>query len=360
MAATDGGIDIMLDLNLDFDEDIILETDGVLRDRNGRITFLRKMILTNKNIIYVTSEKSGGIFSKAVDVADKTPLSEIKVINDHVLARQIKRDIFQYILQIQFCGGTEEYTYGDGSKKITKRWIDELNSLIGNNQSQSSSESSNAYQARNPVDSTYGFVPQKQPQKSVNYCENCGTRIAPGANFCTECGFPVGNEAATVTSTKKPETDQCGHQMEDRDDNSVQNLQRQLREIENRSPQAISFDSIVKVFMGIENPEPTLSSKKVKLIRNFPIPNTIEEIADFVILAAGNINVNLSKESFGNNLGRTFREQTVDERSVSDAWIGKLQQAYQKAEIFFPEDPIFEKIKQIYMEKMKELNMSKK
>lgn len=83
----------MVDLNLDFDEGVILETEGVHRSANGgRSTYVKNMLLTNKNIIYVTSQKTGGMFSKSVDVVDKVPLSEVKVINGQVLASQKKTD----------------------------------------------------------------------------------------------------------------------------------------------------------------------------------------------------------------------------------------------------------------------------
>ena len=53
---------------------------------------------------------------------------------------------------------------------------------------------------------------------------------------------------------------------------------------------------------------------------------TIDEIAEFVILASTNINVRLSKKSW---LGKTGPDSM--EKNLSDAWIGKLEQAYQKA-----------------------------
>ena len=93
------------------------------------------------------------------------------------------------------------------------------------------------------------------------------------------------------------------------------------------------------------------------MIKSFPIPNTIEEITEFVILAAGNIDVNLSRVSLGNKWGRLGNDYKANERGISDAWVGKLQQAYQKAELSFSDIQIFEKIKEIYTKKMTELNM---
>lgn len=124
----------MADYNLDFDEGIIIETEGVHRSGNGGNSYIKKMLLTNKNIIYVTSQKTGGMFSKSVDVVDKIPLSEVKVINGQVFVTQKKTDLFEYALQIQFVSGIEEYSYSEGSKKITNQWVSELHRLLGNGQ----------------------------------------------------------------------------------------------------------------------------------------------------------------------------------------------------------------------------------
>ena len=80
---------------------------------------------------------------------------------------------------------------------------------------------------------------------------------------------------------------------------------------------------------------------------------------EFVILAAGNIDVGLSKVSLGNKLGRAGNDLKANERAVSDAWVGKLQQAYQKAELMFSDMPVFKKVQEVYMSKMQELNMLK-
>lgn len=65
------------------------------------------------------------------------------------------------------------------------------------------------------------------------------------------------------------------------------------------------------------------------MIRNFPIPNTKEDIIEFMILASSNI------------LGE-------DERDIYEAWLAKFEQAYQKALILFAGDPDIVRIQQIY------------
>ena len=152
----------------------------------------------------------------------------------------------------------------------------------------------------------------------------------------------------------------CGHQVTDRAaSSSVQRLVSELMVIENSRRQKNALDDLVQSFTGTGSEEAAISSKKVTLIKNFPIPNTIEEISEFIILAAGNIDVGLSKVSLGNKFGRSGNDFKANERGISDAWVGKLQQAYQKAELMFSDMPIFKKIQEVYISKMRELNMLK-
>lgn len=89
------------------------------------------------------------------------------------------------------------------------------------------------------------------------------------------------------------------------------------------------------------------------LIRTFPIPNTVDEIYEFMLLATTNINVKVSK----NTVWSKFENSGSSEKEISDAWIAKMRQAYQKAEIAFPKDPAFKHIRKIYFDKMNELKM---
>lgn len=78
--------------------------------------------------------------------------------------------------------------------------------------------------------------------------------------------------------------------------------------------------------------------KKDELIRNFYIPNTKEDIHEFFILALSNIKIG------GVN---------------TDAWMVKLEQAYQKAELSFSNSQEFERLKTLY-EKAQSMNRANK
>lgn len=231
---------------------------------------------------------------------------------------------------------------------------------------------------------------QSTPSKKSAFCSNCGVKLNEGAKFCQNCGAAVSGNGQPAPSTrtdagtytarvqefagriiKCPNCGQpisntdvvcpaCGHQVTDRAaSSSVQRLVSELMAIENSRRQKNALDDLVQSFTGTGSEEAAISSKKVTLIKNFPIPNTIEEISEFIILAAGNIDIGLSKVSLGNKFGRSGNDFKANERGISDAWVGKLQQAYQKAELMFSDMPIFKKIQEVYTSKMRELNMLK-
>lgn len=426
----------MADYNIDFDEGIIIETEGVHRSGDGGNSYIKKMLLTNKNIIYVTSQKTGGMFSKSVDVVDKIPLSEVKVINGHVFVTQKKIDLFEYALQIQFVSNIEEYSYSEGSKKITNQWVSELNRLLGNGQpmqEQSTSKmnflgglseiassvgtmagtlgqsvSSAAKQAADQAGITYEnaraqieakkqeqaqaeaafrqtFAPQQQAQPSGGFCANCGTRLNPGTKFCPGCGTAVG--AATspsvppVPQQSNPGTRQqefagtvlkcpncgavisqttavcpeCGHRITGQAAvSSVQAFSDKLMMLETRRK-----GPGLGQMMGV-SADP-VDTQKLALIQSFPIPNTIDDIQEFMLLAIANIDVALSKNTMANRSQRKMKGSLnvniTMPRTISDAWVAKMQQAYRKAAASFPNESAFAYIKQLYVNKMTELKM---
>lgn len=69
--------------------------------------------------------------------------------------------------------------------------------------------------------------------------------------------------------------------------------------------------------------------QKVELIRNYPIPNTKEDLIEFIILALSNSNITL--DEYG------YEIATQSERALSAAWTAKLDQAMDKARLLLDE-----------------------
>lgn len=224
----------------------------------------------------------------------------------------------------------------------------------------------------------------EKKESKVMFCSNCGTKLNEGAKFCHGCGSAVG----TVTPTAPPVVEQpaqpkpqerqqeyvgtvlkcpncgavisattavcpdCGMHISGRSAvGSVQAFKDQLMQIEN---------SRVGGWGGYLLSSSTLvdpaDKKKLTLITNFPIPNSVEDIVEFILLAITNINVGLSKGKWDKRPPSQETGYTI-KRTLSNAWVAKMIQAYQKAEILFPNDPAFAKIQKIYLEKAAELKI---
>ena len=227
-------------------------------------------------------------------------------------------------------------------------------------------------------------VVEEKKEGRFMFCSNCGTKLNEGAKFCHGCGSPVGatlvtapSEPPAVPKTNPQERQQeyagtilkcpncgavisattavcpdCGMHITGRSAvGSVQAFKDQLMQIEN---------SRVGGWGGYLLSSSTLvdpaDKKKLTLITNFPIPNSVEDIVEFILLAITNINVGLSKGKWDKRPPAQETGYTI-KRTLSNAWVAKMIQAYQKAEILFPNDPAFAKIQKIYFEKAAELKI---
>ncbi len=224
----------------------------------------------------------------------------------------------------------------------------------------------------------------------VRFCSYCGKELDEGARFCKNCGLPViraDNDETTTADAREevrreepkeekiPDTEYrgnpterktvyegemhkcpncgeiinsftpfcptCGYEIRDsRSSYSVRELAAKLERISAREPPHVEEKtSVMKTLFGrdfkdddeddeVTRFEKNRAEEKVSLITNFPIPNTKEDIMEFMLLASANI----ESES-----GR-----------VKAAWKSKLKQVYSKAQIMMGDQPEFEKINQIY------------
>lgn len=204
------------------------------------------------------------------------------------------------------------------------------------------------------------------------FCMNCGQRLPEGAKFCSNCGAATG-EVKSETAQRKVVYDgevhkcpncgeivnsfvlncpSCGHELRNSASTSlVQELASKLEDLElRREPR--KRRTVKDELLRTNNLSKT-DEQIISLIRSFAIPNTKEDILEFIILASSNINVELYRE---NNL--TPENEVL--KAVSDAWIAKFEQAYRKAQFSFSETPTFTQIKEVYINKTNEINKQKK
>ena len=165
------------------------------------------------------------------------------------------------------------------------------------------------------------------------FCMNCGKQLPEGAKFCLECGTKLGDVMAE--QTPKRETTYEG------EIHKCPNCGEVLDSFVTVCP-ACSYElrgssaaSAIKEFSAKLN-SATTEYQKANIIRSFPIPNTKEDIFEFMILVSSNIDEHPNK-------------------GVFEAWIAKFEQCYEKAKLSFKQDNDFVKIQAIYERTSKEI-----
>ena len=162
------------------------------------------------------------------------------------------------------------------------------------------------------------------------FCTNCGQQVTDGAKFCANCGTPI---SQNISNTERKivfdgEIHKCPHCGE------VLKAFEMVCPICKFELRGAKSASVVKEFASkLENINSI--QKRVELIKNFYIPNTKEDIYEFFIYATSNL--------------------TASEKE-SEAWLVKLEQAYQKAKLSFNDSVEFEYLQGLYDKVIKEYN----
>ncbi len=130
---------------------------------------------------------------------------------------------------------------------------------------------------------------------------------------CPACGEIVGEKDFTCSS--------CGFELRDSTDGSIGELYRRLEEIENSRPAK-------KINKGAA--DSAIDNRKANAIQNFPIPNTKEDLIEFLVMADAN---------------SRWDDENGDSEPVSSAWRSKFNQAFNKAEMLFGNECDFERFR---------------
>ena len=158
------------------------------------------------------------------------------------------------------------------------------------------------------------------------FCTNCGQKMNEKDKFCANCGMAIAKtkfnsqtQKETTFKGKIYKCFNCGAVL----GAFISNCPfcgSELRDV-------VSSEAIRTFVMKLEKAK--IYQEKVSIIRNFPIPNTKEDILEFMILASSNMEGGLEKD-------------------LLDAWKAKIEQAYQKAYLVFKEEKEFSYVRDIY------------
>jgi uncharacterized OB-fold protein len=222
-------------------------------------------------------------------------------------------------------------------------------------------------------------------------CKNCGQQLVFGSRFCYKCGYPTNNSESKQNQANGENVSDmircpncgsnvgrldaachfCGMQIVQRNvSKSVKSFAEELARIELEEkdlteqffnkPDSFWDNSKSYEYAKFKENEKRYGSKaferKISYINSFPIPNTVEEIIEFMLLAVANIDAKYGLNCPDNVKYGKPGMLYYTEIKVATTWINKLEQAYNKASIVFPNDPVFSRIQTIYVNKMKELN----
>lgn len=167
------------------------------------------------------------------------------------------------------------------------------------------------------------------------FCSNCGKQLEDDAKFCSGCGKVVNSNTSTESKRKveyKGTIHKCPNCGEILDAFTVKcpSCDYEIRD-------ASVTESVKDFSYKLENARN--DKDKASIIRHFPIPNDKEDIWEFLILAATNVDGKIDSE-------------------ISDAWLVKLEQVMRKAKILFDDDESI-KVEKQYAEILKKLNKEK-
>lgn len=163
-------------------------------------------------------------------------------------------------------------------------------------------------------------------EEKMLFCKNCGNKILADEKFCKNCGSMVSEQTLGAGATRQAiyegaiyKCPNCGEVLE----SFVSNCPSCGCEIRNAS----ATNSVVTFYNELMNAQTT--EQKEYIIRNYPIPNSKEDIMEFMLLTSTNI------------LGEGNKD-------IFKAWMAKFELCYQKALLIFRNDNDIHRVQQIY------------
>lgn len=208
------------------------------------------------------------------------------------------------------------------------------------------------------------------------YCVECGTKIPEGAKFCPVCGHAARLQESVIEDAPKDVQDNvqirkqeyagtiykcpncgeilnsfvtncpaCGYELrEAKASNAIKEFAAKLEDIE--SKRWVSFFNSDKRVSKTDK-------QIISTIQNFAVPNTKEDMLEFMILAISNLNSDKYKDG----------TKSVSEKETYAAWMAKAKQVYEKAKSSCTSnsaDRTYIQIKELYENYINDIREEKK
>ena len=165
-------------------------------------------------------------------------------------------------------------------------------------------------------------------------------RIAEAAHKCPRCGEPLKGFSAVCPL--------CGYEI--RNATTASAIKELTEEINRLNQRRNTVADALAAKISGRHTNPT-DEKIASLIQNFVVPNSKEDIFEFMILAAGYMDANFLA-------GKQKVSEVAD--IVIKAWASKFDQTFQKAWLSFGQDEDFIKIQELHDQKIQEIKDAKR
>lgn len=197
------------------------------------------------------------------------------------------------------------------------------------------------------------------------FCRQCGSKLADGSKFCEKCGCPVLRQTDKHSGSGERQQEyvgkiykcpNCGEVLKSFTRNcpacgfelrgvkpasAVKEFSLKLEAIESRREYEPP-KGFYKLAAANEQISKT-DEQKINLIKSFAVPNTAEDMLEFMILATANVNVKVYDGFFSPSASK-------GEKAINNAWISKINQVYEKAKISHGEERVFQEVISLYNE----------
>ena len=192
------------------------------------------------------------------------------------------------------------------------------------------------------------------------FCSKCGKELEEGTAFCGGCGAKIGEPEQKNDGKRKIAFDgeihkcpNCGEILkgfesvcsacgcEIRGVKTSETVTEFAEKLEKTEAVKGGSAWIAHQAFGEGDTLSPVDEQKVNVIKNYPIPNTKEDIKEFMILAATNLDPALYTTT-----------SKIAKKALTSAWRMKMEQAYQKAKMSFGASSDFNSVQKIYNEKI--------